>query len=56
MAAGTACQIVGAVRFVTARQAILAGRSVVPSFVGPVALAVVVSLIGVVAVIYLAQG
>ncbi|MBA3463381.1 MAG: DUF202 domain-containing protein [Deltaproteobacteria bacterium] len=54
IALGTACHIVGAVRFVLARRAIIAGRSIAPGAAGPVAIATLVSALGIAAIGYLA--
>ncbi|MBA2538021.1 MAG: DUF202 domain-containing protein [Deltaproteobacteria bacterium] len=53
-AVGTACHVVGALRFVSARRAILDGRSIEPGAAAPVAIALAVTLAGVVGVAYLA--
>lgn len=54
LALGTACHVIGAVRFVRARRAILAGETIHPGSVGPVTVAAVVAAIGAAAVVYLA--
>ncbi len=46
IAIGGACEIMGAVRFVTARRALLAGQSIEPGSVGPVAVASAVAALG----------
>lgn len=56
VALGTACHIVGAIRFVSARRAIVEGRSIQPGVTGPVAVAVAVSAIGIAAIAYLVAG
>jgi putative membrane protein len=43
---GVACQVLGAVRFVRARRELLAGRALVPGAGGPVAVAILVGLVG----------
>lgn len=50
---GTACQLVGATRFVHARRAIVEGRPIVPAAAGPVAVAIAVIVIGVAALVFL---
>jgi putative membrane protein len=54
VALGTACHIIGALRFVSARRAIIEGRPIQPGVMGPVALVFAVSGIGIAAVAYLA--
>lgn len=51
---GTACHALGAFRFVRARRAIVAGTPIAPGAEGPVMVALVVTAIGVAAIIYLA--
>ena len=53
LALGTACHLIGAIRFVRARRAILSRRSIESSAAGPVALALSVSAVGVAALAYL---
>jgi putative membrane protein len=53
LAIGTACHVVGAIRFVRARRAIIAGEPIHPSAAGPVAAAALVGSVGVVAIAYL---
>ena len=53
VALGTACHIVGAIRFVSARRAIIEGRSIQPGVTGPIAIVVAVSATGIAAVAYL---
>jgi putative membrane protein len=53
IALGTLCHVVGALRFVTARRAILAGKSIHPSTTGPVFIAAAVGAIGIAAIVYL---
>jgi putative membrane protein len=52
IALGTACHVVAAIRFVSARRAIVEGRAILPSATGPVVLAVLVSALGVAAIGY----
>ena len=54
VALGTACHIMGALRFVSARRAILAGHSPKPGVAGPVAIAITVTGVGLAAIVYLA--
>jgi putative membrane protein len=51
---GIVCQILGAIRFVQARRAIIEGRTIAPSAVGPVVLTTIVAVLGLVAIVYLA--
>ena len=51
---GVACHVIGALRFVKARRAILAGETIHPGALGPVAVAAIVAAIGLAAVFYLA--
>lgn len=53
IAIGAACHVIGAVRFVAARRALLAGRTIVPGATGPVVIALVVAGIGVALIAYL---
>lgn len=55
LALGTACHVIGAVRFVQARRAILDGRSIAPGTAGPVAVAALVAIAGLAAMAYLAM-
>lgn len=55
VALGTACHLLGASRFRRARQAIIEGREIAPSAVGPVSLAVVVAMMGLATIAYLAS-
>jgi putative membrane protein len=50
---GTACHIIAAVRFITTRRALVAGRSIQPSPTGPVAVAALVAALGIGAIVYL---
>ena len=54
VALGIACQVMGALRFVRARRAILAGTPIVPGSLGPVIVAGAVAAIGLAAIAYLA--
>lgn len=54
VALGSACHLLGAIRFVRARKAILANRSIESSAAGPVVLALSVCAIGLAALVYLA--
>lgn len=56
IALGIACHVVASLRFVSARRAIIEGRSIRPSATGPVAVAVGVSMIGIAAIGYLVAG
>ena len=51
---GVACHVIGALRFVKARRAILAGETIHPGSLTPVAVAIVVAVVGVAAVVYVA--
>ncbi len=53
IATGVACHVIGAVRFMRARQAIIAGRAMVPGGLGPVLVAGVVAAIGLAAMVHL---
>jgi putative membrane protein len=53
LALGTLCHAIGAIRFVTARRAILAGKAIHPSSTGPVLVAAAVAAIGIAAIVYL---
>ncbi len=53
VALGTACHVIAAVRFVAARRALIAGRSIQPSSTGPVAIAASVAALGVGSIVYL---
>lgn len=53
MAIGTGCHIVGALRFVRARRAIIAGEPIHPSATGPVVAALLVCGVGVAGIAYL---
>ncbi len=53
IAIGAACEVVGAIRFVTARRAILAGQPIEPGSVGPVAVASAVAAVGLSLMVYL---
>jgi putative membrane protein len=50
---GAACPLIGAVRFIAMRRALVAGRSFVPSIAGPIALVVFVALLGLALLVYL---
>jgi putative membrane protein len=50
---GTACHAIAAVRFVAARRALIAGRSIQPSSAGPVAVAAVVGALGIASILYI---
>lgn len=54
VALGSACHLIGALRFVRARKAILANHSIESSAAGPVVLALSVCAIGIAALVYLA--
>jgi putative membrane protein len=54
VALGTACHFIGATRFLRARRAVIAGESHIPGATGPIAVAVLVAMIGLVAIVYLA--
>lgn len=54
LALGTACHVVGALRFVRARRAILEGHSIAPGATGPVIVAGLVAAAGLAAIAYLA--
>ncbi|MDQ3340352.1 MAG: DUF202 domain-containing protein [Myxococcota bacterium] len=53
VALGTACHAIAAVRFVTARRALIAGRSIQPGSTGPVAVAALVAALGVASILYI---
>jgi putative membrane protein len=53
VALGTACHVIGAVRFVAARRALIARRSILPSATGPVAIAALVAALGVGSILYI---
>jgi|MudIll2142460700_1097286.scaffolds.fasta_scaffold39568_3 putative membrane protein len=53
LALGTLCHVIGAVRFVAARRAILAGQTIQPASTGPVVVAAAVAAVGAAAIIYL---
>jgi putative membrane protein len=53
VALGTACHAIAAVRFVAARRALIAGRSIQPSSAGPVAVAAVVGALGIASILYI---
>ena len=50
---GTVCHVIGAIRFVAARRALVSGRTIEPGAEGPVAIALLVALLGIAACIYL---
>lgn len=52
LAIGTACHIIGAVRFVRARRAIVENRSIIPGAAGPVAIAVTAAAVGAASFLY----
>ena len=54
LALGTACHVIGALRFVRARRAIVEGRSIAPGYGGPVIVATLVAAAGIAAIAYLA--
>jgi len=56
LALGTACNVIGSLRFVRARSAILAGRHIAPGAAGPVTVAGLVAVAGIAAIAYLAVG
>jgi putative membrane protein len=56
VAAGAACQVLGAIRYVRARSALIEGRAITPGAAGPVAVALVVGAVGVALCIYLLAG
>jgi len=56
LALGTACHVIGALRFVRARSAILANRPIAPGAAGPVMIAGMVTVAGLAAIAYLAAG
>jgi putative membrane protein len=56
VALGTACHVIGAIRFMSARRAIVEGRSIQPGVAGPVGVAIAVSAIGIAAIAYLVAG
>lgn len=49
---GIGCQVIGAVRFASARRALLAGHTPVPGMAGPVAIAVLVAAAGAALMLY----
>lgn len=53
VALGAVCQIIGALRFVRARRALIAGERYIPGSAGPVIVAVVVALVAVAIIAYL---
>lgn len=53
VALGTACHIVGAIRYASARRAILGGQPISASAIGPIATAVAVAATGIAAIVYL---
>lgn len=56
IALGIACHVLAAIRFISARRAIVEGRSLQPSATGPVAIAVLVAGIGIAAIGYVIVG
>ncbi|MDQ3366809.1 MAG: DUF202 domain-containing protein [Myxococcota bacterium] len=56
VATGAACQVVGAVRFVRARRALIEGRALAPGAGAPVVVAMVVAALGVALCAYLIAG
>jgi len=46
IALGAVCQLVGAARFIAARRALVAGRTLALSVAGPIAVVVLVTLLG----------
>jgi putative membrane protein len=50
---GAACQVIGAVRFLAARRALVAGRSIQPGAAGPVAVALLLAAVAILLVLYL---
>ena len=53
VALGTACHVIAAVRFVAARRALIAGRTIQPSATGPVAIAALVAVLGIGSILYI---
>jgi putative membrane protein len=53
LALGVSCQLIGALRFVSARRAILEGRPIHTTKAGPIVVAALVAAIGIAALIYL---
>jgi putative membrane protein len=53
VALGTACHALAAVRFVAARRALVAGRSIQPSSTGPVVVAALVAALGIASILYI---
>jgi putative membrane protein len=49
---GVACHAIGAVRFVRARRAIVAGKTIIPGATGPVVVAALVGAVGLGAIAY----
>lgn len=50
---GAACQVIGAIRFVAARRAILSSRPIEPGAIAPVVVAVLVTLVGAALLVHL---
>jgi putative membrane protein len=50
---GAACQLIGAVRFIAMRRALVAGGSSIQRVAGPIALAVLVALLGCTLLVFL---
>jgi putative membrane protein len=53
VAVGASCEVLGAIRFVRTRAALIEGRAIEPSAMGPVAVALVVAAVGIALCIYL---
>lgn len=53
VALGTACHLIAVARFIAARRAIIAGRTIEPSAKGPVVIAASVAAMGVASIIYI---
>lgn len=53
IAMGVGCHVIGSLRFVRARRAIVAGEAIAPTAGGPVAVAATISLVGIAAIVYL---
>ena len=54
VALGVVCHVAGAVRFVTARRAIVAARPIIPGALTPVIVASAIASVGLAAIVYLA--
>lgn len=53
IALGTACHVIAAARFVTARKAIITGREKQPGARGPVAVAAAIAVLGIASIVYI---